>query len=167
LRRRDLLKNATLMAAANATPAFTLALSEPPAPEPAGRKPLPKIALEEHFMVPEFVEYFAETYQNISPEIAKMGLNTLPDFGDRRIAIMDQHHISYVVLSLAGPGVQAEKNAGVALSRAKWVRMTSLPGRSRSGRNGMAASLIWPCTIPRRLPTSLSAAYATFAFRVQ
>jgi 2,3-dihydroxybenzoate decarboxylase len=118
LRRRDLLKSATWMAAASATPAFTLARSESPAPE---NKPLRKIALEEHFMVPEFVNYFAETYPNISPEIAKMGLNTLPDFGDRRIAILDEHHISYVVLSLAGPGVQAEKDSGVALKNAKWV----------------------------------------------
>ena len=41
------------------------------APTGPGR-PLGKIALEEHFMVPDFVEYFAETYPNISPEIAKL-----------------------------------------------------------------------------------------------
>ncbi len=50
-----------------------------------------------------------------------MGLGTLPDFGDKRIAIMDRNQIDFVVLSLAGPGVQAEKDAAVALRKSKSV----------------------------------------------
>ncbi len=70
-------------------------------------------------MVPEFMEYFAETYQNISPEIAKLAPVALQDFGEKRISIMDQHGIDFVVLSLAGPGVQVEKDAALAIKRSK------------------------------------------------
>ena len=72
-------------------------------------------------MVPDFVEYFAETYPNISPEIRKFGTTVLEDLGDKRIAIMDEHGIDFVVLSLAGPGVQVEKDAAVAVKKAQAV----------------------------------------------
>jgi 2,3-dihydroxybenzoate decarboxylase len=80
-----------------------------------------KIALEEHFMVPEFVEYFADTYQNISPALANDGLAALSDLGDRRIEIMDRNNIDFVVLSLSGPGVQVEPETNLACQRAKSV----------------------------------------------
>lgn len=83
--------------------------------------PIGKIGLEEHFMVPEFVEYLADTYQNISPALAKRGLEALLDFGDKRIEIMDQNRIDFSILSLAGPGVQIEKDPAVAQRRAKSV----------------------------------------------
>lgn len=85
----------------------------------AQKTSVPKIALEEHFMVPEFVDYFAETYINISPEIAKLGLATLPDFGEKRLQTMDENGVRFAVLSLAGPGVQAEKDAAVAVTKAR------------------------------------------------
>jgi 2,3-dihydroxybenzoate decarboxylase len=120
LQRRVLLKGATLAAAVQAAGAFAnTQLSS--AASGTGIKPIEKIALEEHFMVPDFVEYFAETYPNISPEIAKMGLSALQDLGDRRIEIMDQHRVDFVVLSLAGPGVQVEKDPVKAQKRAKEV----------------------------------------------
>lgn len=87
----------------------------------AGRKPLPKIALEEHFMVPDFVEYFADTYQNISPDMAKKGLDILLDFGSRRLDTMDQNGVTYSVLSLSGPGVQIEKDTATAVRKAREV----------------------------------------------
>ena len=119
MKRREFLKGATLAAGANATAAFAMASQNQPAPEPVKAKSLGKIALEEHFLLPDFVEYFAETYPNINFEIAKMGLGVLPDLGDRRIAIMDQNRIDFAVLSIAGPGVQVEKDAAVASKRAK------------------------------------------------
>ncbi len=121
MERRDFLKGATLVAGANAASAFARSPQSQPAPDTAKAKPLGKIALEEHFMVPDFVEYFAETYPNISPEIAQRGLAVLPDLGDKRIAIMDRNQIDFVVLSLAGPGVQVEKDAAVALRKSKSV----------------------------------------------
>jgi 2,3-dihydroxybenzoate decarboxylase len=121
MKRREFLKSATLVAGANAAAAFARSSQNQPAPGPAKGKPLGKVALEEHFMAPDYVEYFAETYPNISPEIAKLGLRVLPDLGDRRIAIMDQNQIDFAVLSLAGPGVQVEKDAAVALRKSKSV----------------------------------------------
>lgn len=120
MKRRDFLKSATVAAAASAAEVFAAAAQNQTEPG-TGKKPLGKIALEEHFMVPDFIEYFAETYPNISPDIVKPGLEALQDFGDRRISILDQHHIDFVVLSLSGPGVQVEKDAAVALKKSKAV----------------------------------------------
>jgi 2,3-dihydroxybenzoate decarboxylase len=119
MKRRDFLKGATLAAGANAASALALAPQSQPATSTGKVKPLGKIALEEHFLLPDFVEYFAETYPNISPEIRKLGLGVLPDLGDNRIAVMDRNRIDFVVLSLAGPGVQVEKDAVVALRKSK------------------------------------------------
>ena len=119
MKRRDFLKSATLVAGANAASTFAMAPQNPPAPGTGKGKPPGKVALEEHFMLPDFVEYFAETYPNISPAIAKMGLGVLPDLGDNRIEIMDRNGIDFVVLSLAGPGVQVEKDAAIALRKSK------------------------------------------------
>jgi 2,3-dihydroxybenzoate decarboxylase len=121
LNRRNLLKGAALAAVVKASGALASASPEPiDTAEPLPVKPLGKIALEEHFMVQEFLPYFAETFQNISPEIAKLAPIALEDY-DRRIAIMDQHQVDFVVLSLAGPGVQVEKDVAVAIKRSKSV----------------------------------------------
>jgi len=119
MKRRDFLKAATILAGANAAPTFATTPQDTPASVAGTGMALGKIALEEHFLVPDFFEYFKETYPNISPEIAKMGLGVLPDLGDRRIEIMDRYRIDYAVLSIAGPGVQVEKDPAVAAKRAK------------------------------------------------
>jgi 2,3-dihydroxybenzoate decarboxylase len=121
LERRDLLKGAALAAAVKASGTLAPASPAPTtAADPSSAQPLGKIALEEHFMVPEFVHYFAETFQNISPEIAKLAPIALEDY-ERRIDIMDQHSVDFVVLSLAGPGVQIEKDAAVAIKKSRSV----------------------------------------------
>ena len=117
--RRDLLKYAAIALAGTATSAFSVEGEAPIDREPIRTHPLGKIALEEHFLIPEFVGYFAETYPNISPAIREFGTGILQDLGDRRIEVMDQNHIDYVVLSIAGPGVQVERDAGLAQRRAK------------------------------------------------
>ncbi len=116
--RRELLKYGTIALAGTATGAFSPG-ADAPREQPTRTEPLGKVALEEHFLVPEFIEYFAETYPNISPAIRGFGTGVLQDLGDRRIEVMDQHHIDFVVLSIAGPGVQAERDAAVARRRAK------------------------------------------------
>jgi 2,3-dihydroxybenzoate decarboxylase len=78
-----------------------------------------KIALEEHFMIPEFVDYWATTFENISPELAGKALGALTDFGERRLASMDSDGIGLALLSVAGPGVQAGRDAGLAVRRAR------------------------------------------------
>ena len=117
MRRRDLIRGAALAGASVALPAAASIASA----ETVARKPLGKIAMEEHFMVPDFMEYFADTYPNINADIAKLAPAALMDFGERRLAVMDSHHVDYVVLSLAGPGVQAEKDPAVAQRRARAV----------------------------------------------
>lgn len=81
----------------------------------------PKIALEEHFVHPDFFEYFAKTAVNISPALFGTAREALLDFGDRRLEAMDQAGIRKAVLSLAGPGVQAEKRMDKAVRLARQV----------------------------------------------
>ncbi|SLN51305.1 Amidohydrolase [Aquimixticola soesokkakensis] len=78
-----------------------------------------KIALEEHFMAPGFEEYFAKTAINISPALFGKAADALADFGERRLSGMDAAGVRTSVLSLSGPGVQAEPNLRVAVRKAK------------------------------------------------
>lgn len=73
-----------------------------------------KIALEEHFMHPEFVDYWSKTAINISPDLFGKVRSLLEDFGEQRLAAMDKIGVEQAVLSLAGPGVQVETNTDVA-----------------------------------------------------
>jgi len=79
-----------------------------------------KIALEEHFMHPDFVDYWSKTAINISPDLFGKVRDVLEDFGERRLAAMDNNGVERAVLSLAGPGVQVEPKT------AKAVRMASV-----------------------------------------
>ena len=81
----------------------------------------PKIALEEHFMHPDFVDYWATTAPNISPNLFGKAGGALEDFGERRLAAMDLIGVRKSVLSLAGPGVQAEPDTGTAVAMARRV----------------------------------------------
>lgn len=77
-----------------------------------------KIALEEHFLAPGFKDYFETTAINISPKLFSKAYDSLQDFGERRLEAMDAAGIETSILSLAGPGVQAERNTTVAIKRA-------------------------------------------------
>jgi len=79
----------------------------------------PKIALEEHFMFPGFEEYFGKTAINISPALFGKAAETLADFGERRLSAMDAAGVKVAVLSLAGPGVQAEPEIARAVRGAQ------------------------------------------------
>lgn len=81
----------------------------------------PKIALEEHFMHPDFIDYFATTAPNISPALFGKAREALQDFGEQRLAAMDVIGVEKSVLSLAGPGVQAEKSVATATKMARKV----------------------------------------------
>ncbi len=117
MERRAFVRGALGMAAAGA--AFRMPAESASETAPGGR--LGKIALEEHFMAPDFMGYFAETYPNISKEIAGRAPDALMDFGERRLGVMDANGVDYSVLSLSGPGVQAEKDTAVAERRAREV----------------------------------------------
>lgn len=81
--------------------------------------PVAKIALEEHFMAPGFIDYFNKTSINISPELFGKALSSLQDFGELRLASMDRIGVEKAVLSLSGPGVQAEADTAVAVRKAR------------------------------------------------
>ena len=118
MKRRDLLKGAALAVAGSAGSKL-LNADEQISSTLGQSQPLGKIALEEHFLIPEFVDYFSETYPNINPDIRKFGTSVLQDLGDRRMEVMDRNHVDYVVLSISGPGVQVEKDTTVAKRNAK------------------------------------------------
>jgi len=80
---------------------------------------LRKIGLEEHFMMPSFLDYLAETKQNIRPELYAKAVPLLSDFGNSRLDTMDQNGVDYVVLSLSGPGVQIEPDTKRATRMAR------------------------------------------------
>ena len=77
-----------------------------------------KIALEEHFLSPGFEDYWLPTMGNVDQKAVSGLLARLKDFGDTRIAAMDSGGIARAVLSVSGPGVQAERDAATARRRA-------------------------------------------------
>jgi 2,3-dihydroxybenzoate decarboxylase len=77
-----------------------------------------KIALEEHFLCPGFETYWAPTVGGVAPDALRRIAARLSDFGDQRIAAMDKAGITISVLSLAGPGVQVERDRKVAVRMA-------------------------------------------------
>ncbi|MPZ56492.1 MAG: amidohydrolase family protein [Rhizobiales bacterium] len=78
-----------------------------------------KIALEEHFMCPEFEHYWKTTVGDVDPAIYGRVVARLSDFGDQRLEAMDRAGIEHAVLSLAGPGVQAEHDPATAVRLAR------------------------------------------------
>jgi len=78
-----------------------------------------KIALEEHFLCPGFIDYWNPTVAEM-PGAKRDGLlSRLTDFGELRLASMDKAGIERAVLGLAGPGVQAERDTATAIRNAK------------------------------------------------
>jgi 2,3-dihydroxybenzoate decarboxylase len=78
-----------------------------------------KIALEEHFLCPGFEGYWKSSVGNVDPAHASKLLAQLTDFGERRLAAMDRAGIARAVLSIAGPGVQAERDIATATRNAR------------------------------------------------
>jgi 2,3-dihydroxybenzoate decarboxylase len=78
-----------------------------------------KIALEEHFLCPGFEDYWQATVSDVDPAILKQVMARLSDFGELRLKSMDGAGITRAVLSIAGPGVQAERDAATAVKVAR------------------------------------------------
>lgn len=77
------------------------------------------IALEEHFITPALEPYMRAAMPKVSPEGADALTDLMLDFGDRRLAAMDAAGIGIAVLSISGPGVQAEPDAARAAKLAR------------------------------------------------
>jgi 2,3-dihydroxybenzoate decarboxylase len=78
-----------------------------------------KIALEEHVMCPGFEDYWKTTVGDIAPDVLRDIVSRLSDFGAMRLEAMDRAGIRRAVLSLAGPGVQIERDIPTARRRAR------------------------------------------------
>lgn len=78
-----------------------------------------KIALEEHFLSPGLVDYWRPTVATVDPKLAGSLLTRLNDFGAVRLQSMDEAGIAHAVLSIAGPGVQSEREVATAVRRAR------------------------------------------------
>jgi 2,3-dihydroxybenzoate decarboxylase len=78
-----------------------------------------KIALEEHFLCPGFLEYWNPTVAEMPAAKREHLLSLNTDFGEQRLASMDRAGIARAVLALAGPGVQAERDTATAIRNAK------------------------------------------------
>jgi len=103
---------------------------------------LRKVGLEEHFMLPDFIGYLAETKANIRTDLYDRAVPILSDFGEGRLGVMDQHGVDYVVLSLSGPGVQIEPDTARATKLAQQCNDTlALEIRKRPERYGGFAHL--------------------------
>ncbi|MBA2933511.1 amidohydrolase [Sphingomonas sp. CGMCC 1.13654] len=70
-------------------------------------------------MFPEFVDYFSVNKKTVSASLYEKAIPALSDFGEKRLALMDDNGIDFVVLSLSGPGVQIEPDTGVAVKLAR------------------------------------------------
>ena len=78
-----------------------------------------KIALEEHFLCPGLIEYWNSSVAQMPAAKRDDLLSRCTDFGEQRLSSMDKAGIARAVLSLAGPGVQAEPDARIAIRRAR------------------------------------------------
>ncbi len=77
-----------------------------------------KIALEEHFLSPGLVEYWRPTMTEVPAPVTEKLFKQLSDFNDLRLETMDKAGIAKMVLSISGPGVQAERDAATATRKA-------------------------------------------------
>lgn len=79
---------------------------------------LRKIALQEHFLSPGLIEYWLPSVATLDRTAADTLFRRLTDLGDARLETMTRAGIERTVLSIAGPGVQAERVTATAVRRA-------------------------------------------------
>jgi 2,3-dihydroxybenzoate decarboxylase len=78
-----------------------------------------KIALEEHVLTPGLVDYWRPTMTEVPEPLTADLFKRLSDFGDLRLETMDKAGIARAVLSVSGPGVQAERDPATATRAAR------------------------------------------------
>jgi len=76
------------------------------------------IGLEEHFLTTELASYSTSSAALTTPARWAEASRRLLDVADQRLAEMDAAQLDVQVLSLTTPGIQAEPDAGQAVSRA-------------------------------------------------
>jgi 2,3-dihydroxybenzoate decarboxylase len=78
-----------------------------------------RIALEEHFICDCLLPYLEADMPHVSGDARARLLADLSDLGERRLAAMAAAGVSRAVLSISGPGVQAEPDAAKATRLAR------------------------------------------------
>jgi 2,3-dihydroxybenzoate decarboxylase len=78
-----------------------------------------RIALEEHYTTAALADSFRSLAIGFDKETVARLVAELSDFDGQRLKAMDQAGIDISVLSVAGVGVQAERNAATAVPRAR------------------------------------------------
>ena len=78
-----------------------------------------KIALEEHFGLPDLPQYFSVGQFGFTKEAAADLNHRLEEFDELRLQAMDEGSIRRSILSHSGPGVQAAQTSAQAISDAK------------------------------------------------
>ena len=122
-----------------------------------------KIALEEHFAMPETVRdaELSAVHGELWPALR----GRLLDLQDQRLAEMDKYGIEFVILSLNTPAIQAIPDAGRAAEIAR--RANDLLAENitkRPDRFGGFAAL--PMQDPEAASTELSRCVKDFGFKV-
>jgi 2,3-dihydroxybenzoate decarboxylase len=79
---------------------------------------LRKIGLAEHFLSPGLIDYWLPSVALLDRTTADILFRRLTDLGDARLETMVSAGIQRAVLSIAGPGVQAEPVIATAVRRA-------------------------------------------------
>ena len=80
-----------------------------------------KIALEEHFSVPQFKEYSSSGQFISDASIADDIVRRLADFGDLRLQAMDQAGVRKAILSHTAPGVESARDPAQAAADARTI----------------------------------------------
>jgi 2,3-dihydroxybenzoate decarboxylase len=78
-----------------------------------------KIVLEEHFVIPDFLDYLANAMPRVTKDEYDRVVAMLSDFGERRLSAMDGAGVRLAVLSMTGSGVQIERDTQLAIKRAR------------------------------------------------
>jgi 2,3-dihydroxybenzoate decarboxylase len=68
-----------------------------------------KIALEEHFVFPDFHGYLSEAMPHVTHESYDQLIKRLSDFGDERLAAMDAAGVTFAVRRCPAPACRSRK----------------------------------------------------------
>lgn len=94
-----------------------------------------KVALEEHFILPAFLDYLDRGLPKVTPAVRERLIAELSDFGETRLGAMDAAGVERAVLSLSGPGVQIERDVATAVRLARQANdLLAEEVRRRPGR---------------------------------
>ena len=117
-----------------------------------------KIALEEHFLYPDFIEYWNPTVVDLPAERRDTALARLTDFGELRLAAMDEAGIARAVLGLA---VLACRRSAIPQPQFAARARPTIFWRSKLSADPIAIpdSPTLPCRIRAPPPPSSSAAW--------